>query len=154
MANATDDRAILEAQQRAITHLAQRLDITPRVLSAVNGRALAEAMADDGKRHLVWAITWIDGTPMAAVPRRSRELDEDFGRQVGALRRELADFDHPAFHRDFYWDLAKGRAIVDAKRTLIKDAALGAVIDRVIGEIDRRTVPLLDGLRRGMSTVI
>ena len=150
VANATENRAILEAQQRAITHLAQRLDITPRVLSAVDGRTLAEVMADDGKRHFVWGITWIDGTPMAAVPRRSRELDEAFGRQVGALRRELADFDHPAFHRDFYWDLAKGRAIVDAKQALIKDAALGALIDRVIGEIDRRTVPLLDRLRRGI----
>src|SRR5882672_7720944 len=44
VANAAEDRIILEAQQRAITHLAQRLDITPRVLSTVNGRALAETI--------------------------------------------------------------------------------------------------------------
>src|SRR5215831_20025037 len=46
VANATEARAMIEAQQRAITHLAARLDSTPRVLSTVNGRALVEDVSN------------------------------------------------------------------------------------------------------------
>src|SRR3954471_11580488 len=106
IANGSEDRAILEAQQRAITHLAQRLDITPRVLSTASGPALAETQGVNGSRHYLWAITWISGAPSASMPRRSPMLLHDIGRQVAALQRELLDFDHAALHRDFYWDLA------------------------------------------------
>jgi 4-aminobutyrate aminotransferase-like enzyme/Ser/Thr protein kinase RdoA (MazF antagonist) len=150
IANAGEQKTMLEAQQRAITHLAQRLDITPRVLSTVNGRALVEVSAADGKRHWVWAISWLRGSPLASVPRRSRALDEDVGRQVGALQRELLDFDHPGLHRDFYWDLANARAIVISKRTLIDDAELRATVDRIMSEIDQWTIPRLANVRRAI----
>lgn len=150
VANAAEDLGIIEAQQRALTHLAQRLDITPRVLSTTNGRALAEATGPDGKRHLVWAISWLDGVPLATAKRKSESLDQNLGRQVGALRRELADFENPAFHRDFYWDLSKAREIVEEKRSLVHDAGMRRAIDRAITEIDRCTVPLLDRLPRAI----
>jgi 4-aminobutyrate aminotransferase-like enzyme/Ser/Thr protein kinase RdoA (MazF antagonist) len=150
IANAGEAKNLIEAQQRAITHLAQRLDITPRVLSTVNGRALAEVAGDDGRKHWVWAISWLPGTPLANIARRSPELHEDLGRQIGALQRELLDFDHPALHRDFYWDLAHARGIVAAKRPLISDAALGGAIDRLVAEIDQHTMPHLANVRRAI----
>jgi 4-aminobutyrate aminotransferase-like enzyme/Ser/Thr protein kinase RdoA (MazF antagonist) len=150
VANATEPRAMVEAQQRAITHLAARLDTTPRVMSTVNGRALAEATGDGGARHLVWAISWIDGVPLSGVRHRSIALFEDLGRQVGALQRELLDFDHPALHRDFYWDLATARAIIDMNRPLVGDAAMGLVVDRLVERIDEHTVPHLASVRRAM----
>jgi Ser/Thr protein kinase RdoA (MazF antagonist) len=112
IANAAEPRSLLEAQQRAITHLAQRFDLTPRVLSAVHGGALIEVPGVDGKRHWVWAISWLPGVPLANVAHRSTALHEDIGRQIGALQRELLDFDHAALHRDFDWDLANARALV------------------------------------------
>ncbi len=149
VANATEERAMLEAQQRAITHLAARLDTTPRVLSTVNGRALAEDVSN-GARHFVWAISWLNGVPLSSVRRRSIGLFEDLGRQVGALQRELLDFNHPALHRDFYWDLANARAIIDAKRALVGDQALGALIDRLVARIDRHTIPRLGAVRKAI----
>src|SRR5207237_947176 len=95
VANAIEDRAIVEAQQRAITHLAARLDTTPRVLSTLNGRALAEATGPGGAQHLLWAISWLNGVPLARVRYRSLALFHDVGRHVGALQHELLDFDHP-----------------------------------------------------------
>ena len=140
---------MLEAQQRAITHLAARLDTTPRVLSTVNGRALVED-ASNGARHFVWAISWLNGVPLSSVRRRSSALFEDLGRQVGALQRELLDFDHPALHRDFYWDLANARAIIEAKRSLVDDRGLGALIDRLADRIDRQTAPRLTSVRKAI----
>ena len=104
----------------------------------------------DGSEHLVWAISWLSGRPLGATPRRSPELLEDFGRSIGALDQALADFDTPAIHRDFYWDLANGRAIVARYRGLVADAELGRAIDALIGEIrsPHRAAALFPAARR------
>src|SRR5262249_56640812 len=51
---------------------------------------------------------------------------------------------------DFYWDLANARAIIDARRSLVDDAAVGAVVDRLVERIDRQTVPRLASVRKAI----
>jgi 4-aminobutyrate aminotransferase-like enzyme/Ser/Thr protein kinase RdoA (MazF antagonist) len=148
IANAREERALLEAQQRALTHVAARTDITPHVVRAASGASLVSIAGRDGMEHFAWAITWLPGRPFALAARRSPALYEDLGRRVGALDAALAAFDSPAIHRDFYWDLANGRSMVSRYRTLVTDAALGCTIDRLIANFDRRTAPLLPSLPR------
>ena len=151
IANAREERALLEAQQGAITHLASRLDVTPRALRATNGEWLVRTTGDDGREHLAWAITWLTGRPFAHATHRSPELFADFGRHIGALGAALADFDTPAIHRDFYWDLANGRTIVSRYRSLVTDAAVGSAIDVLLATYDRRTAPLERTMRNSRS---
>jgi 4-aminobutyrate aminotransferase-like enzyme/Ser/Thr protein kinase RdoA (MazF antagonist) len=148
IANGEESRALLLAQQEALTHLSPALATTPRVVPAVDGTTLTEVSGRDGTTHLLWAITWLPGRPLATATRRTPELYEDFGRQIGALDRALADFDHPAIHRAFYWDLANGRSIVDQHRRLIGESDLQSALDRLIAEFDRTTAPLLAHLPR------
>ncbi len=148
IANASEDRAILDAQQRALAHLTPKLATTPRVVPAADGSSLVAITLPDGKRHFVWAITWLDGRPLATAVRRSAELWCDFGREIGRLDAALADFDDPAIHRDFYWDLANGRSIVESSRQLLTDAALRRALDRLIAQFDERTAPRLADLPR------
>src|SRR6202012_1762718 len=72
----------------------------------------------------------------------------DLGERLGELDAALAPFDHPAIHRDFYWDLAGGRAIVDRWRHLVADAETARAIDRLTAEFDRHTAPSIDALPR------
>ncbi|MBK5188577.1 MAG: phosphotransferase, partial [Gemmatimonadaceae bacterium] len=148
IANAREDRAMLEAQQSALAHVATRTEVTPRVLRSTNGTSLVPISADDGTTYLAWAISWLPGQPFALAARRSLALHESFGRSVGALGVALADFDHPAIHRDFYWDLANGRAIVSRYREMIADAEVGRALGALIASYDRRTAPLLAELSR------
>ncbi len=148
IANASEDRAILDAQQRALAHLTPKLATTPRVVPAADGSSLVAITLPDGKRHFVWAITWLDGRPLATAVRRSAELWRDFGREIGRLDAALADFDDPAIHRDFYWDLANGRSIVESSRQLLTDATLRRALDRLIAQFDERTAPRLADLPR------
>jgi len=148
IANAREDRAMLEAQQRAMMHVAERVEITPRVLRTASGDTIASVRGSDGREHLAWAISWLPGQPLGATPRRSTSLLEDFGRSIGALTEALADFDAPAIHRDFYWDLANGRAIVARYRALVRDNELGRALDALIAAFDRHTAPLLSSLPR------
>src|SRR5439155_17857244 len=66
IANATEQRATLEAQQAAIRHLASRGAPVPSVVRTGNGKSLIE-INDQGRTHLVWAITWIDGVTIASA---------------------------------------------------------------------------------------
>jgi 4-aminobutyrate aminotransferase-like enzyme/Ser/Thr protein kinase RdoA (MazF antagonist) len=139
---------MLEAQQAVLAHLAPQVSVTPRVIPALNGSTLVEIQAGDGKSHLLWAVSWLPGEPLAGVERRDGPLLTDFGGQIGRLDSALAAFDHPGIHRDFYWDLAKGRSIVESLLPRVDDIAAREPIEQLMCEFDKRTVPLLGGLPR------
>jgi 4-aminobutyrate aminotransferase-like enzyme/Ser/Thr protein kinase RdoA (MazF antagonist) len=150
VASAAEDRGILEAQQAALAHLARTVSTTPRVLAGSNGETLVDVRGDDGRSHLAWAVSHLPGRPLAQARRRSPRLFEALGRQLGAIDAALSDFDHPAVHRDFYWDVANARATVSSHRSMLVGAELGAATDTLADRFDRHTAPLLDVLPRGV----
>ena len=148
IANGGENRAMLEAQQKAIAHVGSRSAFTPRVLPMRDGATLAGVELPDGKRHLIWGVTHLPGVPMAAVRRRSSDLLLDLGRKAAALTTALSGFDHPAIYREFYWDLAQGRAIVARHVEQVANVSVRRAIDRLMSSFDRHTALLLDRLPR------
>ena len=149
IAHAHESSDMLDAQRRVLEHLAVADLPTPRVLSLRDGGVFGSVTGVDGQEHRVWALTCLPGRPLATLRHRGAGLVEDVGRIVGWLDRGLWTFDHPAVHRDFYWDLARARAAVDELRPLVGDATLGMAIDRVTATYDREVAPLESSLRRG-----
>lgn len=147
IANAGESRAMLEAQQAAMAHVAD-LNMAPRPVVGVNGESITAVRGDDGRTHLLWLITHVPGSPLGTLGHRSAFLLEDFGRAIASLGCALADFDHPAIHRDFHWDLASGRRVVDEYRSLVTDPELGQAIDAIVAGFDAHVRPLLDQLPR------
>jgi len=148
IANALERRELLEAQQAAMAHVAPHLPACPRPLPTISGDFDTRIPGDDGRTHLVWAITYLNGAPLGTVRHRPRALLEDFGRTIASLGCALADFDHPAIHRDFHWDLASARRVIDEYRPLVSDPELGHAIDRIVERFDSRVRPLLAELPR------
>ena len=149
IANALDDPDLLDAQQRALARLAD-IDVpTPRVIRASNGAVLSAATSADGRTHVVWMISHLPGAPLAAVRHRASALLEDLGRCIGRLARGLHGFEHPAIHREFYWDLAEARHVIGGARGLVSGPGLGLAIDGVVQRFEREVGPLLPALRRG-----
>jgi Ser/Thr protein kinase RdoA (MazF antagonist) len=140
VANAAEDRAMLEAQNAAMTHLAGpptrlrrfggtgRMAICPRVLPTVAGETIGLA---PGGAHFVRLVTYLTGVPFAEVRARTPALFESLGRVVGRLDAALADFDHPAIHRDFHWDLAKAASVIDEHLPQISDEGDRALVHRL-----------------------
>src|SRR4029079_5546421 len=124
--------------------------VTPRVVPAKDGAAFTDATDTDDRRHLVWAVSHLPGRLLAHVRTRDQALHEDLGRRVGEAPAGLAGFDHPAVHREFYWDLASARAIVAAHRSAIEDNRLGAVIDRLTATFEECVTPILAKLPRAV----
>ena len=148
IANASDGLALLEAQNAALEYVRRRTTLCPRVIPAVTGAAIAECVSSAGARNLVRLLTWVEGEPLASVPDHSPDLLADLGRSVARLDTALDGFEHPAIHRDFYWDLAQGLPLVRAGAPLVEDPALRALVTRVAERIEREDAPRLARLRR------
>ena len=135
IANASEERAFLEAQNSVLKHLTERISFCQSLIPACSGE---EIVSFEG--HFVRLMNYLPGVPLAEASPHSPELLRDLGRKLGQLARALADFDHPAVHRDFYWDLANGNRIINEFAPLIKNHDLRELVFkcRVEGEFDLR----------------
>jgi 4-aminobutyrate aminotransferase-like enzyme/Ser/Thr protein kinase RdoA (MazF antagonist) len=150
IANASEDRSFLAAEQRAMQHVSQRFALTPRIEALRDGSTRTQVTAPDGRAHVVWLVSALPGVPLATVSHRSPALFHRFGAAIAELTRALDGFDDPALHRDFHWDLARGRAVIARHRALIADPELGAAIDMLVERFDGHTADLLPALRRSV----
>jgi 4-aminobutyrate aminotransferase-like enzyme/Ser/Thr protein kinase RdoA (MazF antagonist) len=148
IANATEDRAMLEAQNAAMAHLADRTALVARIVPTQSEEEIAALPSKWGGRHFVRLVTWLPGVTMGSVVRHSPALLEDLGRRIGEVDRALATFDHPAIHRDFYWDLANGLTVVREHVGLVHDKNLRALVERTAARIETNHAPSLARLRR------
>jgi len=147
IANASDGRALLDAQNEALAHIARRSSLCPRVIPALDGKTISEVVSDGNVRHFVRLFTWLSGEPLATVSQTA-ELLVDLGRSVAELDGTLEGFDHPAIHRDFYWDLAQGITLVRGSASLVTDEGMRALVTRLVDRIETRDAPRFARLRR------
>lgn len=150
IANGLEDRALLQAQNQAMTHLAARTDFCPRIVPTTRGKEIDEAESANGSKHFIRLVTYLPGTPFGSLKFHSWHLLSDLGRTLGRLDSALADFDDPAFHRNFHWDLANGLDVIRKHRHLIKEADLAQAIDDVAVMFENDVLPILPNLNRSL----
>jgi len=114
IANASESRDFIEAQNAVMEYLSNRVPFCQRLVSEVT--------------ELARVVTYLPGVPLAEIRPHTPGLLHDLGRKLGQLTRALADFDHPAVHRDFHWDLANGNRILNEYAPLIEDAKLRELV--------------------------
>ena len=148
IANASDDRGLLEAQNAAMSAVAAATSLCQQIVPAKNGDTIAMLPARGGQAHLVRLVTWLPGVTLGSLPYHPPALLRDLGRRIADVDRALATFDHPAIHRDFYWDLANGLRIVRERAGAIRDAALRTLVTKLADDVERRDAPAFPALRR------
>ncbi len=144
LANIAEPRQVLEAECAVMLHLAPG-GLTPRLIPTVGGDAIG--------RHgsqFVRLTSALPGTTLGTARLHTDTLRRDLGRAVGRLGRALETFDHPGFHRDFYWDLANGERIVESFLPLVADLELADQIRDFAVYHKAHVVPLLSGFQRGV----
>ena len=152
IANAHESAAMLEAQHAALEHVAACSDgvACPRPAAGRDGRAIQSAESRDGRSHHVRLHTWLPGTTFAGTSPHTPALLADIGRFMGALDRALASFDHPAAHREFHWDVARGAAVIRPLLAEVDGDRCRALVERLVARFERDTLPRLAALRRGV----
>jgi len=122
IANRLESRAFLEAQNAVLKHVGRQVSfcqspVTTEIVSVED-------------RYFARLVRYLPGVPLAKIQPQPPELLRDLGSKLGQLDHALGDFDHPAVHRDFHWDLANGNRIVDEFALLIEDASLRELVLR------------------------
>ncbi len=145
IANAAEPRALLEAQNALMEHVAP-LELCPRALPTTRG----ETIARGPEGHFVRLLTWLPGEPLGTIDNPQASLLEDLGRRLGQLDRALAGFDHPALHREFHWDLAQAFDVVRQHSRLIADDALRGQVERTTSHVEARDARALSRVRRSV----
>ena len=149
IANAADDRRLLEAQNAALAHVARRTTLCPTVVPAVDGRLIADVRAG-AVTHFVRLLTWLPGVPLARTSPVPRDTLEDFGGRLAELDNALEGFDAPAVHREFYWDLARAFAVIETSAPLVGDAELRTLVLDLAARIRARDGDRHARLRRAV----
>jgi 4-aminobutyrate aminotransferase-like enzyme/Ser/Thr protein kinase RdoA (MazF antagonist) len=144
LANIAERREVLEAECAVMVHL-EPTELTPRVIRTVEGAVIGMHGS-----QFVRLISALPGTTLGTAPLHTDALRRDLGRAVGRVDRALADFDHPAFHRDFHWDLANAVRVVGTYLPLVTDTAIADRIAKFTAYHRAHVVPILSNLRRGV----
>lgn len=144
IANAEERLDILEAENAVMHHLATT-GITPVVVKTVDGREITQHDA-----HYLRLITALPGQTLGSTPLHTDALRRNIGRALGRLDRALETFDHPAFHRDFHWDLANAASVVRELLSLVEDGALATHIAQLAAYHETHVVPVFGTMRKSI----
>jgi Ser/Thr protein kinase RdoA (MazF antagonist) len=130
ISNALEAPELLDAQNAVLNHLTTRVSFCQRLVRAVSDEENVSIQESNGTTHLVRLVHYLPGVPLAEVKPQPNELLRDLGRKLGQLDGALTDFDHPAAHRDFHWDLANGNRIISEFSGLVKDASVRELVSQ------------------------
>ncbi len=149
IANAQEEANMLQAQQLAMQHIHARNGRVPAIIPTQTGDTITP-IHHNGQPYLVWAITYLPGKPMGKVKRHSPALLADIGRTIGTIDRALMDFDHPAAHRRFHWDLQHAVDTIHQHLPDVTDAAMQACVAQTLTLYAQEAAPRLPHLRRSI----
>jgi 4-aminobutyrate aminotransferase-like enzyme/Ser/Thr protein kinase RdoA (MazF antagonist) len=145
------NQSFVEMQCQALQHLAKRAPqlSLPRVCPMPGGDAFTVATLSDGTKRLLWLLTFIPGTVLAKVNPHSPELLRNLGQFLGKMDAALADFSHPATHRELKWDLARASWIQDYLQH-IEGFKRRLLVEQFLQLYESEVVPALSSLRRSV----
>ncbi|MDF1539046.1 MAG: aminotransferase class III-fold pyridoxal phosphate-dependent enzyme [Candidatus Thorarchaeota archaeon] len=153
IAATSEKRETLEFQNAAMNHLAE-MDLpflSPLIIPSTTGDEISLVPDSEGDVHFVRLLTYLPGLPLAKVNPHTPELLKDFGMIMGSLSKALEIFDHPATHRDFYWDLKNSSGLIAEYRGLIVEDETRALVDHFNELFSEKVVPKIRGLRTSVN---
>lgn len=114
-----DDPHVIGMQSAAMQHAANAGLPVPTVVPTVDGGT--HPLHGD---RVVWLLTWLPGDLMMLVDAPSPRT---LGAALGRLTAALADFEHPAAHRTFAWNLASIAELEELLPLVPRDAVRAAI---------------------------
>jgi len=150
IANSLEDQSLLQAQSDAMMHAGERVSFCQRLVPSVNGKILEQVTSASGDTNLIRVATYLTGVALGETREHSTLLLSDLGHKLAQLDIALMDFERPALHRNFHWDLANWQTVVAEYSDLINDASLRALVVNYAKTFETTVAPLLSGLRQSV----
>ena len=145
VANGSETRDVLEAQM-AVAARAGESGVPVQGAHA----ALSGALIETSDGHMVRLLDHLPGTLLIEALPGTTALRFDLGTVLGRLAKSLEGFDHPAAHRDFYWDVVKAPEVVRERGVAVTDPQRTELLQRLLVRLDTEVVPRLPALRQAI----
>ncbi|MHA2385735.1 MAG: phosphotransferase, partial [Candidatus Thorarchaeota archaeon] len=145
----SENREILEMQNRAMQHLADNhvpFNVPLFILSK-DGDEILTIKDSKKNEHLVRLLRHLPGKLFAELKPHSPGLLIKFGEFIGALTCGFEGFSHPSAKRMFYWDLKLASSVIEKYKEYVKDSEKAEAIDYVMSIYDTLAVPRMPDLR-------
>jgi 4-aminobutyrate aminotransferase-like enzyme/Ser/Thr protein kinase RdoA (MazF antagonist) len=148
IANAAEDPAVLDLQNKALQHIAAREPSVhlPRVRPASTGEAMLQVSGAGSASHLVRLLSYVPGQTLASTRAHTSDLLASLGRLLATIDRALLDFDHPADDRPLKWDLRRAAWIREYLR-YVEPEPRRSMVERILDGYEREVRPRFAGLR-------
>ena len=145
------DQANIEMQNALMQHLEEKAIALalPQVKQAVNGSSLVRVKDDQGIERIMRLLSFVEGQLWAGTNPQNAELLHSLGQAVGSLCQGMLDFDHPAAHRQFKWNLSDGLWIKE-QLDLITDEEQQSMLLYVINLVEKEVNPRKDKVRKSV----
>jgi 4-aminobutyrate aminotransferase-like enzyme/Ser/Thr protein kinase RdoA (MazF antagonist) len=145
------EQSFVEMQCQALQHLAHRAPnrSLPRVCPTPDADAFTVAALADRTKRLLWLLTYVPGTVLAKVNPHTGELLHSLGQFLGEMDAGLANFSHPATHRELKWDLSRASWIRDYL-SHIGNSKQRALVEKFLALYESEVIPALPSLRRSV----
>lgn len=150
IANAAEDVEVTDFQIKALLHIAARVraeNLPVRVPEVLPTRDGADHLVlhQDGARHVVRVVTFIEGMPLAErLP--SPVLAANMGVFLAHLGRALQGFTHPGSRHGLLWDVQRALELRVLLQHVADDAARD-LVSAVLDDVERHAIPVLGQLR-------
>jgi Ser/Thr protein kinase RdoA (MazF antagonist) len=147
IANALEDPLVIDFQTRALEHIA-RTDSSlpvPRTVPDLKGRDFCRVADQQGRKHMVRLITWLDGR-IIEESATSPGLLRETGKMLARLGRALRGFSHQAANHHLLWDLKNAAELVDLLPH-IEEPELHDHLRDALEDFVERVHPVLGDLR-------
>jgi 4-aminobutyrate aminotransferase-like enzyme/Ser/Thr protein kinase RdoA (MazF antagonist) len=145
------EQSFVEMQCQALQHLAQRAPHLglPRICATRSNAPFLKATAGDGSQRLLWLLTYVPGTVFAKANPHAPELLRSLGQLLGEMDAVLAEFSHPATHRELKWDLSRA-SWIRGYLHYIAAPDRRALVERFLELYESEVMPALPSLRRSV----
>lgn len=143
VANGSESPEVIDLQQQMMRRLVRCGLPAPLPVAARDGSPVL--VNDD---HLVWMITYLDGTVLAEIDSPSPDLLRSLGRTIGAMTTALEGFDHPAAHRHLQWDVRNSPEVIETFSANVDGRTKQQVVEDEWTRFENEVLPVLDRLPR------
>ncbi|MCF8069473.1 MAG: aminotransferase class III-fold pyridoxal phosphate-dependent enzyme [Desulfobacterales bacterium] len=149
IANVDEDIDVIDFQIRAQQHIEQ-VDPTipiPRVLKNKNGRFSDIFESSTGTRHIVYALTYMQGDTLETVSEPSPRMWKRLGAIMARIDFALRSFFHPKARHEIIWDTM---SCLDLRQHVchIADVVSRKNVEAIFEHMEKNVFPKLKNLRQ------
>ncbi len=151
IANAEEDPDSLRLQNQVLLHLGKKVSFTPRLVPTSEGETIGWISDKEGKKKYgIRLLSYLDGKPLAKVPRHTNRLLHDLGRSLAQMDTALSELGEYPVRLDFPWDPAASFGVIESRLSLVPNRTLQRKIRGFVREARERLTPMLPLLPMGL----